>query len=106
MKRVDFTNAVGELIRFAKERNIPVIIDWALRDKWAQARMFRNGLSKCDGEIKISKHQMGLAVDIYVMTPAGRISEDLVAYSMLHDKWDELGGGQRIRWDKGHFEWE
>lgn len=40
-------------------------ISWGLRTKEQQKEMFDKGLSKCDGVKKISKHQLGLAIDVY-----------------------------------------
>lgn len=103
-KRTEFTRALGRLLVYADEQGLDVLIDWAMRSTQDQMRLFNEGKSKCDGISKRSKHQMGLAADIYIIV-GGKIDDTKDDYDMLHDKWDELGGGERISWDACHYEW-
>jgi hypothetical protein len=83
------------------------IMDYALRSEQEQMRLFNEGLSKCDGVHKISKHQEGKALDIYFYV------DDEVDYSFkktanlakyYHYQWELLGGREMIEWDKPHYE--
>jgi len=103
-KRTDFTAALAKLIILGNDHGYELVLDWALRDAETQRRMFDKGLSKCDGTTKKSRHQFGTAVDLYVIAD-GKISEATEDYEWLHDRWEELGGGERISWDMGHFQW-
>ena len=80
-----------------------VIVDYCKRSVEEQLRMFQNRLSKCDGTIKISKHQRGMAVDLYFVV-AGELLPPFKGWKYWHDKWEETGGSPMIEFDKGHFE--
>ena len=103
MTRVTFTTRIAELILYANQNGIEVLIDWVKRDAKTQHRMFEAKLSKCDGYKKLSEHQTGTAADLYVVKN-NELSWDEDKYNFLHDYWEELGGGKRIKWDLGHFE--
>ena len=103
MTRSNFTQCVGQLIHQASLFGFDVILDWVKRDRETQKRMFDQGLSKADGTNKISAHQIGKAVDLYIIE-GGKISEDKHKYQMLHDYWMILGGKPMINWDLAHFE--
>lgn len=81
------------------------IIDFVKRSTQEQERLFRLGLSKCDGVTKISQHQVGKAMDIYFLSESG---EDLVNPTFgvwfWHTRWEELGGNPMLEWDQNHFE--
>jgi hypothetical protein len=91
--------------------NSPVI-DYALRSSEEQQRLFKQGLSKCDGVTKLSNHQRGLAADIYfvVTKPDGTIftdydfKETFDLAMKYHDIWVEMGGNKVISWDLPHFD--
>jgi len=104
-KRTDFTTALAKLISLGNKRGMELILDWTLRDAHTQQWMFDRGLSECDGTKKRSKHQFGLAADLYVLVDRV-ISKQLDDYEWLHDQWEKLGGNDRIIWDMGHFEWK
>ena len=103
MTRVTFTTLIAELIRYANNHDIQVLIDWVLRDAETQHRLYLAGATKCDGHINRSRHQVGKAADIYIIVDH-KISDDDEQYNFLHDYWDEIGGGPRIMGDLGHFE--
>jgi hypothetical protein len=65
--------------------------------------MFKRGSSKCDGYVKKSQHQRGLAIDLYIIEDS-RIVEDKEGYKKLHEYWSAIGGEPMISWDMGHFE--
>jgi len=103
MTRVEFTaNIVDLLYRMRLEGESP-IIDFVKRSDEEQKRLFDAGLSKCDGVHKISKHQIGKAMDIYFISD-GRLVSPTLGYPYWHDVWEEMGGGNRIDWDEVHFE--
>ena len=104
MTRAEFTYKIAQLIVWTKEdAGLDLIADWLLRDLETQKRMFGQGKSKCDGIVKVSAHQSGKALDIYIIDK-GVLSWDKAIFNILHDKWDEMGGAPRIDWDLGHFE--
>ena len=105
MNRVRFTKAAAKLLSamiYAEERPI---IDWVKRSDHEQARLFKDGKSKCDGKKNVSKHQRGKAIDIYFVSEDGKaLVEPKKGYSYWHRVWVEMGGKPMISWDKGHFE--
>ena len=106
MKRVDFTKAVVLLIRRLTQDGYHPIIDYVKRSKEEQKRLFEWHLTKCDGEVKISKHQNGLAVDIYLVN---EITNELLDWKAVdwkgyHEYWESLGGRPVIEWDLNHWE--
>lgn len=103
MTRIEFTKAVGQLIHQADLFDFNIILDWCKRDAETQYRMWKKGLSKCDGAKVLSQHQKGLAIDIYIIED-GKISDDQEKYKLLHDCWLIYGGKPMIDWDGGHFE--
>jgi len=108
-KRIDFTQALAGLIRYAYSIGYDIIIDWVLRNATAQKEMYDKGLSKCDGYNIKSRHQNGLAADLYIIED-GKISNDEEKYNKLHEYWEAVGGAPMVifndgRKDMGHFEW-
>lgn len=107
-KRSKFTNALALLLlQMDSNKDVP-ILDFVKRSKEEQKRLFEAGLSKCDGERVLSKHQVGCAADIYLLDQAGSLIDwknipDKAKY--YHDFWETLGGNKIIPWDVGHFEW-
>lgn len=78
------------------------IIDYVKRTKEEQNRLFRKGLSKCDGYKKISDHQYGKGIDLY-LEKGGKLIWDRKVYRILHKYWEFLGGKKMISWDIAHF---
>lgn len=103
-RRVEFTMKLCCLLHYAFSRGYSVVIDWVLRDAETQNRLFKEGKSKCDGYKVKSKHQLGLAADLYILDNAGNIVWDKKIYEELHEVWERLGGKKMIEWDLGHFE--
>ncbi len=93
------------------------IADFLKRSLEEQNRLFREGLSKCDGISKISQHQVGKALDIYFQDIKD-IDKDgdtielitpLKGWDFWHARWEEMGGKPVIvfsdgRKDNCHFE--
>ncbi len=106
-KRVDFTRALRVLLDSMIQNDDRPVIDYVKRSDEEQKRLFDAGLSRCDGRRSISKHQLALAVDIYLINEDGTLHDwhsDKKA-EMYHHLWESLGGKPMLSWDKGHFEW-
>jgi hypothetical protein len=103
MTRIEFTANITHLLQamIAEEGN--VILDYCKRSTEEQKRLFECHKSQCDGEIKKSKHQYGMAADIYFIEDA-KLVEPKRGWSFWHDEWCSLGGKPKIDWDLGHFE--
>lgn len=101
--RVEFTKAVGQLLQMMNGEGESPIIDYCKRSDNEQLALFRKKLSKCDGIKKKSKHQSGMAIDIYFVRNS-KLVNDAKSYEYWHKEWEELGGQPMISWDKGHFE--
>jgi len=78
------------------------IIDWCKRSGQEQARMFKLGLSECDGVKKRSDHQDAKAIDLY-LGKGSKLIWDKALYRKLHKFWSLLGGKEMIPGDIGHF---
>ena len=104
MTRVEFTKALNNLIAamFLDKEN--PLLDYVKRSDEEQMRMFVKKLSKCDGIIKKSKHQIGRAADIYFIDENGKLCDPKKGWEYWHIYWEEKGGLPMIEWDKGHFE--
>ena len=106
-KRVDFTRALRVLLDSMIQNDDRPILDYVKRSDQEQKRLFDAGLSKCDGYRNVSKHQIALAADIYLINDDGSLhdwslDDRAVKY---HRLWESLGGKPMISWDQGHFEW-
>ena len=91
--------------------------DGGLRTKERQLKLFRSGVSKCDGSDKKSKHQTGNAVDFYAYIH-GKASWEAHHLDILYGvfqtvakqleikiKWGGTFGSNDFNgWDKGHLE--
>jgi hypothetical protein len=98
MTRQDFTiNITGLLYDMIKAGERPVI-DFALRSWQEQKRLFDDKKSQCDGIEKLSNHQRGLAVDIYLTNDKGEIQFDWDEAKAIywHDKWIKEYEGRAI----------
>lgn len=103
MNRTEFTFNVANLLLDMFKVGEQPILDYCKRSKEEQKRLFDGGLSKCDGEVHISAHQKGLAVDIYFVEN-GKLADPKKGWDYWHDAWCLLGGKPVIEWDRGHFE--
>lgn len=109
MTRSEFTRKMAQLILIMiKDKHIP-IEDYVMRSKVEQFFLFSLGRSKCDGFTRISRHQAGLAKDIYFVINR-RICFDYNRSPLAkrlavkyHKLWVEMGGRPMIQWDKGHY---
>lgn len=112
MNRREFTekNARFNVLLIEQYGEHPVD-DYLLRSDVEQNRLFKLGLSKCDG-IKIkSDHQRGTAVDKYltIVSKDGKIVTILFKWpeakaNLYHSIWQKkFGGKPMISWDPGHF---
>lgn len=103
MTRVEFTQNIVLLIQEMIEEGEAPIIDFVKRSEQEQKRLYDAGLSKSDGKILVSQHQLGKAMDIYFVKD-GQLVAPLKGWNYWHDRWADLGGEKMIEWDKVHFE--
>ena len=103
MTRTEFTFNISELIQAMFRLGEQPILDFCKRSKEEQKRLYDAKLSKCDGEKIISRHQLGLAADIYFVKD-GKLVDPIKGWEFWHDEWLRMGGRPIIQWDKGHFE--
>lgn len=105
-KRTTFTKMLVDLVTFMEANGDLPILDYLKRSTEEQKRLFGLGLSQCDGRTKMSKHQSGLAIDIYLARPDGTLKEWVEdgKDKLYHDYWETLGGAPMLEWDRGHFE--
>ena len=124
-KRAEFTKKITILLADMIQEGEYPVIDYALRSPEEQYRLFQKGRKKVgdewviedkskvvtyyDGIKKQSKHNLGLAVDIYLCDKDGKIQFewDKKKADYWHKRWVELGG--RSLWleknfDAPHFE--
>ena len=87
------------------------VFDYVLRSAEEQKRLFDKGKSQLDGYEKISNHQKGKAVDIYLTETnidgfaMVRFDWDRQKAEKWHKIWEECyGGREMIEWDLPHFE--
>jgi hypothetical protein len=94
-KRVAFTLAQAKLVVFAYEE----LGLYLAGDYWKRC-------PDCPkNTLKYSCHEDALAID-FIVYLRGIPLADLSVFNKLHDKWDELGGSERIEGDLGHFSFE
>jgi len=104
LKRAIFNALFAHLTIFAQLRGIRFIHckDSFQRTAERQNELFKQGKSKCDGHQKKSKHQFGLARDLYVIDEAGKIVWDKEPYEILGKFWETLRPGE-TKWG-GNFQ--
>ena len=113
-KRSRFTNALALLLlQMDSCKDVP-LLDFVKRTTEEQKRLYEAGLSGCDGERIISKHQLGLAADIYLLSPDAKSIIDWKTIPLrseyYHEFWETLGGLPVLKdsegkpYDLGHFE--
>ena len=103
-RRVEFTQMLVKLVIYAKSEGLNVFIDYVKRSAEDQYRLFKEGKSKCDGYKVLSRHQLGLAADIYIVNEDGQLDFNHNDYDKLHEYWEKMGGRKKIEWDIVHFE--
>lgn len=107
--RIEFTTALGKLLRWAWAHDLYVAMDWVKRDVETQTRMVNAGLSKT----MKSLHLNALAVDLLLFYLDGTTYQYISdgnhpGYKKLGERWEDLGGVWGGRWefkDSGHFQW-
>jgi hypothetical protein len=105
VSRYDFTIALLSLLaRMVAEGERP-IMDYVKRSDEEQNRLYAQGLSKCDGLLKVSAHQVGRAADIYFLAPDdSELVPPVKGHTYWHEHWERLGGKPMLDWDRGHYE--
>jgi len=101
--RIELTQALSILLInmiFMGERPI---VDYVKRHDATQKMLFDQGLSKCDGVTKVSRHQRGMAADIYFVD-GSRLVDPKMGHEYWHKRWEDMGGQPMIEWDCGHYE--
>ena len=103
MRRHEFTYKINQLLWMMICAGERPVLDFGLRSTGEQNRLYRRGKSLCDGYIRKSRHQRGLAEDIYLTGENGRTQ-----YAWDREKaifWHEqaLGLGLRpmVWWTRG-----
>ena len=102
MTRRDFTKNIAILITEMVNAGDMPIADFCKRTDEEQKRMYDAGLSKCDGVVRVSKHQLGKALDIYLCRDNGNggvivdYSWDKGKSSKWHARWEQLGGNPLV----------
>ena len=108
MNRREFTKNIVELLQEMIAAGENPILDYALRSALEQRRLYKAGLSKCDGFKILSAHQRGTACDIYLVQTKPKIKVyfewDKLKAGLWHNIWQRKGGKRAISWDPGHFE--
>jgi hypothetical protein len=105
MDRHEFTVILCDLLQDMKAEGLRPFIDYLKRSDREQKELWLQGKSKCDGIIKVSQHQKGRAVDIYLLGEDGKLLEWPVELARKwHCHWMEMGGKPMIEWDIAHFE--
>jgi len=120
MNRRQFTKNIATLLTEMAEAGDMPVIDYALRSAEEQNRLFKKGVSGCDGYKKKSRHQYGKAMDIYLVKTR-KDGSVYIDYNWTdrekalkwHIRWQELGGKKMITFtnrlghkieDRCHFE--
>ena len=104
--RQSFNIAMIKLLNAMVEAGEIPLVDFVKRSNEEQARLFKAGLSHCDGVNKRSKHQTGMAVDIYLTQDGGNLKDWTLDNlgTNYHKLWETLGGKPMLQFDIGHFE--
>lgn len=106
-KRTSFTSALSLLLLHMDANKDRPVLDFVKRSKEEQKRLYEEGKTECDGERQVSRHQVGLAADVYLLTPEGGLvdwKEVPGKVQEYHTYWEVLGGKPVVPWDLGHFE--
>ena len=112
MKRPEFTVKISILIlQMVVEGENPIGDFWKRTDE-EQARLYEKGrtapgniVTKCDGVVRVSRHQRGCALDILFLNKAGTaIVDPRLGWEYWHEVWTRMRGAPPIEGDMGHFE--
>lgn len=91
---------------------VDFFVNEGLRSIEKQRRLYKEGKSKCDGVLNISKHQEGKAIDVYYIgwknsdSPSNERWRNLIkAFKFAGKKLNlELSFGYDWGWDNPHIE--
>lgn len=120
-QRIEFFSKIAIFYQIAAHRGVSLLPFSFIRDALEQNQLFKEGKSKCDGYIKISKHQKALALDFVIVRGSVKYSfkdgktlatvDEIIRiksetldwkrsqeYEMLGKIWEELGGTWGGRW--------
>ena len=103
MTRIEFTAALARLLSLMVAAGEFPALDYVKRSPEEQKLLFDRGLSKCDGVKILSRHQFGMAADIYFIRD-NSLRDPLQGFEHWHKVWEDFGGKPMIGFDKGHFE--
>lgn len=105
MNRHEFSMLVIDLFLAMEADGLQPFFDYVKRSNEEQKRLYLQGLSKCDGVVKHSQHQLGRAVDIYFEDMGKATDAEILARHIKYHSWWEFHGGQpMLDWDQGHYE--
>lgn len=104
MTRKEFTKNITILKQKMVDAGDNPMDDWLLRTAEVQNYLFKLGKSKCDGYKIRSRHQDGLAEDIYFEDIDPESEQGKTLATKWHLVWITLGGKPIIEWDKNHYE--
>lgn len=90
-KQEKFARDLGKLIDYAHDNDINILTYSLFRTADEQKKLFDAGKSNCDGTEKISKHQLGRAVDLVVMEDGKAVWDRNWKYEKLAEFWKGLG---------------
>ena len=126
MTRVEFSKKITYLLNRIEKDGVDYVLDYVVRSRVSQQWLYAKGrkqlddgswivvdqnkvVTKCDGIKNMSKHQAGLAIDIYFVIN-GQIdfrfaSQESRSLSIkYHNFWVGSGGKPIIEWDRAHYE--
>ncbi len=108
--RARFNAMMGELTVYATKNGIRFIHDnfGYYRTTEMQKYLYEKNRSRADGIKSVSKHQLHLARDIYVIDKSNKIVFETEPYAVLGALWESIGGtwGGHFRGFKDIFHFE
>ena len=90
--QADFFRRLALLVTRAHLDGIEVRPTSYLRTPEEQKRLYGLGLTPCDGTVRKSKHQFGLAVDLVIEKDGIPVKHRTPEYEKLGEIWEALGG--------------
>jgi hypothetical protein len=116
-----FRPLVIQLIDRLDLLGVRYVITDTLRSLSTQQAAFKRGATKCDGVTKVSKHQLGLAIDICAMNEGDGPSWDYKQYAEVYrtignfardlgmecgQDWKPIDKTTGFGWDVPHYEYK